>query len=92
VKASSLVVADRIVDVKSKINAFVVPSSFTMQKLAEYGIDKNKLHHIPTFFNSEANKEPGVISYEPFAVYIGRIVQEKAVYPGKSLCEYRFQA
>ena len=80
VKATSLVVADRIVDVKSKINAFVVPSSFTMQKLAEYGIDKRKLHHIPTFFNSEANKEPGIISYEPFAVYIGRIVQEKGLF------------
>ena len=71
--------AERVVHVKSKIKAFVVPSSFTIQKLAEYGIEKEKLHHIPTFFNNEIAVDPGNIFYKPFAVFLGRIVQEKGL-------------
>ncbi|MEO5893949.1 MAG: glycosyltransferase family 4 protein [Ferruginibacter sp.] len=79
IKATSLVLAERVVDVQSKIKAYVVPSSFTLKKLAEYGIDEQKLYHIPTFFNSNAVDEPENISYQPFALYIGRIVQEKGL-------------
>ncbi|MEO7522689.1 MAG: glycosyltransferase family 4 protein [Ferruginibacter sp.] len=79
IKATSLVVAERVVKINSKINAFVVPSAFTVLKLAEYGIDRKKLHHIPTFFNSQTTEEPEKISYQPFALYLGRIVQEKGL-------------
>ena len=75
-KAGSMAVAEHIVDVKSKIGAFVVPSAFTARKLAAYGFPESKLNHIPTFFNVN-NNIAGNISYQPFALYIGRIEQEK---------------
>lgn len=75
-KAGSMAVAEHIVDVQSKIGAFIVPSAFTLKKLAVYGFPENKLHHIPTFFNVN-NNTAGSISYQPFALYIGRIEQEK---------------
>ncbi len=75
-KAGSMAVAEHILNVKSKIGAFVVPSAFTLKKLAEYGFAEEKLYHIPTFFNVN-NNSLGNISYQPFALYIGRIEQEK---------------
>lgn len=80
IKAASLFIADNVVHVKDKINAFVVPSSFTIQKMILNGIDEKKLHHIPTFFSSEISDEPEKISYESFAVYLGRVVQEKGLF------------
>lgn len=80
IKAASLFLAARIVRVESKIGAFVVPSSFTMKKLAEYGIDKKKLHYIPTFFSSNAPEMPDKIVYQPFALYVGRVVAEKGLF------------
>lgn len=60
-----------------KIDAFVVPSSFTLGKLAEYGIPTEKLHHIPTFFNlKEANPE---VEYKPFVLFVGRIEKQKGL-------------
>ncbi len=60
-----------------KIDAFVVPSTFTMGKLAEYGIENNKLNHIPTFFNlKEENPEA---TYEPYILYVGRIEKQKGL-------------
>ena len=63
--------------ITKKIDAFVVPSSFTLKKLDEYGISKEKLNHIPTFFNlKEINPE---VSYEPFFLYVGRIEKQKGL-------------
>lgn len=63
--------------VTKKIDAFVVPSTFTLGKLKEYGIPQEKLNHIPTFFNE---KEPvKEVSYEPFALYVGRIEKQKGL-------------
>lgn len=60
-----------------KINAFVVPSSFTLKKLNEYGIPMDKLHHIPTFFNlKEENPE---VEYNPFILFVGRIEKQKGL-------------
>ena len=60
-----------------KINAFVVPSSFTLKKLNEYGISMDKLHHIPTFFNlKEENPE---VEYNPFILFVGRIEKQKGL-------------
>ncbi len=79
VKAASLTIAESIVKIRHKIDAYVVPSTFTMQKLSEYGIDNKKLNHIPTFFNDEMVAATSSISYQPFALYVGRIVQEKGL-------------
>lgn len=66
-----------ILNVKDKIDAFVVPSSFTLQKLKQYGIAQSKLYHIPTFFNITENN-PNV-TYEPFFLYVGRIEKQKGL-------------
>jgi glycosyltransferase involved in cell wall biosynthesis len=63
--------------ITKKIDAFVVPASFTLNKLRQYGIPEEKLYHIPTFFNL---KEEGVqIEYQPFFLYIGRIEKQKGL-------------
>ncbi|MDE6333493.1 MAG: glycosyltransferase family 4 protein, partial [Muribaculaceae bacterium] len=63
--------------VSRRINAFVVPSTFTISKLQQYGIPAEKLIHIPTFFNSNAKRpEP---SYRPFFLYVGRIEKQKGL-------------
>ncbi len=63
----------------AKINAFVVPSSFTLGKLKQYGIPAEKLHHIPTFYNG-VRPEGTDISYEPFFLYTGRIAEQKGLW------------
>lgn len=80
IKTSALIIAEQYVKVHSKISAFVIPSSFTLQKLAEYGLEENKLNNIPTFFNSESFDENEKVEYQPFALFIGRIVQEKGLF------------
>ncbi|WP_018464298.1 glycosyltransferase family 4 protein [Segatella paludivivens] len=63
--------------VTNKIDAFVVPSSFTLAKLNQYGIPQHKLNHIPTFFNlKEQNPE---VTYNPFALFVGRIEKQKGL-------------
>lgn len=66
--------------VASKIDRFVVPSSFTLGKLAEYGIPEEKLRHIPTFFNP--NSIPGGLTpeYQPYFLYVGRIEKQKGLH------------
>lgn len=63
--------------VAKKIDAFVVPSSFTLKKLNEYGIPMNKLHHIPTFFNLKDTNP--IVKYKPFVLFVGRIEKQKGL-------------
>jgi glycosyltransferase involved in cell wall biosynthesis len=65
--------------VKEKIDAFIFPSSFTMDKYIADGFDAHKTFHIPTFFNEEQLALKKLISYGDYAVYIGRIEKEKGV-------------
>ena len=66
-----------VIHVTKKIDAFVVPSSFTLKKLEEYGIPKEKLNHIPTFFNlKEIDPE---VEYKPFVLFVGRIEKQKGL-------------
>lgn len=60
-----------------KIDAFVVPSSFTLGKLAEYGIFQQKLNHLPTFFNLK--EENPQVDYKPFVLFVGRIEKQKGL-------------
>ena len=63
--------------VHKRIDAFVVPSSFTLGKLHEYGIPTEKLNHIPTFFNlKEVNP---VVEYNPYVLFVGRIEKQKGL-------------
>ena len=66
-----------VMGVTAKIDAFVVPSEFTLGKLCEYGIPKEKLHHIPTFFNQK--EERLKVEYQPFFLFVGRIEKQKGV-------------
>lgn len=60
-----------------KIDDFVVPSKFTLGKLAQFGIDPKRLHHIPTFFNGKVDQSS--LTYEPFFLYVGRVEKEKGI-------------
>lgn len=66
-----------VMKVTKKINAFVVPSSFTLEKLQEYGIPENKLFHIPTFFNLKEDNP--MVEYKPFILFVGRIEKQKGL-------------
>lgn len=80
--------------VTKRINAFVVPSEFTYEKLHQYGIPYDKLNHIPTFFNLK-EVDPQVTydnSGEPFVLFVGRIEKQKGLmtliksFEGTSYC------
>lgn len=77
-KAFSLAIMN-VNRVKDKVDAFVFPSSFTMNKYIESGFDKMKTYHIPTFFNAEQLAQSKEISYGDYAVFVGRIEKEKGV-------------
>lgn len=66
-----------VLHITRKIDAFVVPSSFTLGKLGEYGIPRQKLNHIPTFFNLK--EEDPQVEYKPFVLFVGRIEKQKGL-------------
>ena len=66
-----------VMKVHRRVNAFIVPSEFTYEKLHEYGIPYEKLNHIPTFFNlKEVNPQ---VTYEPFVLYVGMLEKQKGL-------------
>ncbi|MDP4222315.1 MAG: glycosyltransferase family 4 protein [Bacteroidota bacterium] len=68
--------------ITSRIDAFVIPSRFTYSKLAAFGIPERKLNHIPSFFSDSINgKNSGnhEVKYGNFAMYVGRIEEEKGM-------------
>ncbi len=66
-----------VMKVHKRIDAFVVPSEFTLGKLNEYGIPMEKLNHIPTFFNLK-ERDPEV-EYRPYVLFVGRIEKQKGL-------------
>jgi glycosyltransferase involved in cell wall biosynthesis len=70
----------RINKITKKINAFVVPSKFTISKLSKYGFPDDKLIYIPTFFNQNILDKNIKIEHTNFALYIGRIEIEKGIF------------
>ncbi len=79
IKAASLKFQE-ITGLTKKVQAFVVPSKFTLEKLSTFGFPQKKLIHIPSFFNFQSISKGLQISYEPFALYIGRIEPEKGLF------------
>jgi glycosyltransferase involved in cell wall biosynthesis len=77
-KAASLQL-QRFLGLTKKIDAFVVPSGFTISRLKQFGIPPEKLVHIPTFFNFKTVTASEQIVYEPFALFVGRIEEEKGL-------------
>lgn len=67
------------IGVTRMVDAFVVPSGFTLKKLEEYGIAPSKLNHIPTFFNPRERVEEGDVTYGDYFVYVGRISEQKGL-------------
>lgn len=66
-----------VMKVHKHVDAFVVPSEFTYEKLHEYGIPYEKLNHIPTFFNLKEHNPS--VEYKPFVLFVGRIEKQKGL-------------
>ncbi len=78
IKAASLKFQE-ITGSTKKVQAFVVPSKFTLEKLRMFGFPQKKLIYIPSFFNFQSISKDLEISYGTFALYIGRIEPEKGL-------------
>lgn len=63
--------------IMEKTDAFICPSKFTLNKLAEVGFDEKKLFHIPTFIDSDKIM-PKYIQGD-YILYFGRLSPEKGV-------------
>lgn len=61
-----------------KIDYIITPSKFYMNKFIEFGIDKNKITHIPNFLNTEA-VEYDKLANQNYFLYFGRLSEEKGV-------------
>jgi len=65
--------------IRKKINAFCFTNQFTMQKYIEAGYEEEKCFLLPTFFNRNLIDKNLSISYEPYALYIGRLDRDKGI-------------
>jgi glycosyltransferase involved in cell wall biosynthesis len=82
-RASSLlkVLALKIQDFRHttrKISGFIIPAEFTAGRFREFGIPAEKIHCIPTFFNSTNESSTG-ITYGDFFLYVGRVDPDKGI-------------
>ena len=73
-------ITHQLLGITRKIDSFIVPSEFTLSKLQLFGIPAQKLVHLPTFYKTVkkvCHELP--VSYDDFALYVGRIEEEKGV-------------
>lgn len=66
-----------LLKIQDKVDAYVIPSDFTVTKYVEYGIPSRKIYHIPTFFNFK--NDIAQVQYQDFALFVGRIDPEKGI-------------
>lgn len=64
--------------IRDKTSAYIFPSAFTMEKFIKAGFDREKLHFVPTFFNSSLLKQTE-IAWGDYALYMGRIDPDKGI-------------
>jgi glycosyltransferase involved in cell wall biosynthesis len=77
IKVLALKVHDYL-KIREKISSFIFPSNFTAFKFQEFGIPKEKINHIPTFFN-ELNNNENLIYYNDYFLYVGRVDPDKGL-------------
>lgn len=69
-----------LVNIQEKIATFIFPSKFTMDKFIDAGFDVEKMRFVPTLFNTTTvHYEEQDITYEPFALYVGRTDPDKGL-------------
>ncbi len=64
------------IKIKEKIDAFIIPSSFTKSKFIRFGIPEDKIFHIPSFTKAVTEN---TVDYHGFVLYFGRIEPEKGI-------------
>lgn len=62
----------------NKIDYIITPSKFYMNKFIEFGIDKNKIEHLPNFLNNEPVDFDELVDNNYF-LYFGRLSEEKGI-------------
>lgn len=67
----------RKIGILDKIDAFICPSQFTLEKMVEAGYDEKKLFHVPTLVDSE--KVSPSFKSGNYILYFGRISYEKGI-------------
>jgi len=60
------------------VSAFLAPSQFCKEKLAQFGVSKKRIFVVPNFIKPEDFPLESVTS-EPFCVYFGRLSREKGL-------------
>ena len=65
-----------LLHINRQIDAFVIPSAFSISKFIQFGIPDNKIFQVPTFSPTPENNKP---EYERFVLYTGRIEPEKGI-------------
>jgi glycosyltransferase involved in cell wall biosynthesis len=78
IKVFALYVED-MMHLSTKIDAYVVPSEFTISKLASAGIQIDKMNFIPTFFSGIENYKSNEITNDNFILYFGRVDADKGI-------------
>ena len=61
-----------------KIDYIITPSEFYRKKFIEFGIDENKISHIPNFLSTE-QVDYDVIPNQDYFLYFGRLSEEKGI-------------
>jgi glycosyltransferase involved in cell wall biosynthesis len=72
--------------VRNTVSAFIGPCRFIVDKFAEHGITRAKLHYVPNFFETTDDRPvaPGAVEairarYGRFLLYFGRLSVEKGL-------------
>jgi glycosyltransferase involved in cell wall biosynthesis len=69
--------------IDNKIDAYISPSKFIINKYEEFGYDKKKFNYLPNFYPI-SNKNIKKQFKEKYFIYLGRISQEKGI---NTLCK-----
>lgn len=68
----------RLLGSYDKIHAIITPSKFYYDKFVEFGVNPNRLCHIPNFLDVQEKPEYG--ETENYFFYMGRISEEKGIF------------